>query len=385
MSHVPSARLTYLDQFRGYTILGMILVNYLGDISLHVPFVLRHHNTYCSYADTIMPQFFFAVGFALRLTMVKRLTAEGWWPAHRRVIVRVLVLLMIAAMVHGFDRVNMTWELLQEKGLWHWLMQCGSRSFFQTLTHIAVTTLWVLPVIGSRWPVRLVWLVASAGLHVALSHQFYFEFVFAKDVIDGGPLGFLTWSIPVLAGSFAYDYLSKADRPSPALKVFLVGCAVMVLGYGLSCINMPPHQPAVSESPWVWAAPPFFPPYDPNRPGATYPERHNIERRKVITLWTMSQKTGSVSYLVFGTGFSLAVLAACLVIFQDGREVPLFRTLGSNALVAYIVHGMAIDAVVKVLPKDSPVWVVLVGLAIVVSVTWLICRWLEKQGWYVRV
>ena len=32
------------------------------------PAVFKHHNTYCSYADTIMPQFFFAVGFAFRLT-----------------------------------------------------------------------------------------------------------------------------------------------------------------------------------------------------------------------------------------------------------------------------------------------------------------------------
>ena len=36
-----------------------------------VPAILKHHNTYCSYADTIMPQFFFAVGFAYRLTFLR--------------------------------------------------------------------------------------------------------------------------------------------------------------------------------------------------------------------------------------------------------------------------------------------------------------------------
>ena len=190
MSTSPTGRLTYLDQFRGYTILGMILVNYLGDIPKHIHPVLRHHNTYCSYADTIMPQFFFAVGFALRFTMVKRLKTEGWWPAHGRVVKRVLALLMIAAIVHGFDNVKMSWDILCEQGVWQWLKQCCSRNFFQTLTHIAVTTLWVLPVIGARWPVRLLWLIASAWLHVALSQEFYLKFVFTGNVIDGGPLGF---------------------------------------------------------------------------------------------------------------------------------------------------------------------------------------------------
>ena len=68
----PSGRIVSLDQFRGYTVAGMLLVNFLGGYAA-VPAVLKHHNTYCSYADTIMPQFFFAVGFAFRLTFLRRL------------------------------------------------------------------------------------------------------------------------------------------------------------------------------------------------------------------------------------------------------------------------------------------------------------------------
>jgi predicted acyltransferase len=48
-------RLLYLDQFRGYTFAGMILVNYLGHYGDSIPPVLRHHNTFCSYGATIMP------------------------------------------------------------------------------------------------------------------------------------------------------------------------------------------------------------------------------------------------------------------------------------------------------------------------------------------
>ena len=70
------SRIVSLDQFRGYTVLGMFFVNFVGHFHA-IPAIFKHHNTYCSYADTIMPQFFFAVGFAYRLTLRRRLPAAG--------------------------------------------------------------------------------------------------------------------------------------------------------------------------------------------------------------------------------------------------------------------------------------------------------------------
>lgn len=383
MSTNPPQRLRYLDQFRGYTVFGMIVVNYLGGFHKQIHPIFHHHNTYCSYADTIMPQFFFAVGFALRFTMVKRLQTEGWWPAHGRLIKRVFGLLLIAALVHGFDNANLNWAALQEKGFFVWLENTCSRNFFQTLTHIAVTTLWVIPVISQSWLVRLLWLVASAWLHVVLSQEFYLQYALTRPVIDGGPLGFLTWSIPVLAGTFASDFLTRPGVKGVFGKLMIASLVVMALGYGLSCLRDPAALP--KEEPYFsWKAPPFLPPWDESNPNATYEQRHQLDRKQTVKLWTMSQQTGAVSYLVFGTGVSLFVLALCWLIFQNW-EIGLFRTLGSNALIAYIVHGMAIDAISKLIPKDGPLWVVLLGLAIVMGITWLVCRSLEKKGWYVKV
>src|SRR5439155_5794828 len=90
MTAVPSSprrRILSLDQFRGYTVAGMLLVNFLGGYHL-VPAILKHHNTYCSYADTIMPQFFFAVGFAYRMTFLRRLQTAGAGAAIRAVLRR---------------------------------------------------------------------------------------------------------------------------------------------------------------------------------------------------------------------------------------------------------------------------------------------------------
>ncbi len=60
----------------------MLLVNFIGGFVV-VPAILKHHNTYCSYADTIMPQFFFAVGFAFRLTFLRRSASRGLWSQPR--------------------------------------------------------------------------------------------------------------------------------------------------------------------------------------------------------------------------------------------------------------------------------------------------------------
>src|SRR6516162_9994029 len=90
----PAGRIVSLDQFRGYTVAGMLLVNFLGGFAV-VPAILKHHSTYCSYADTIMPQFFFAVGFAYGLTFLRRLSQSGVWTAAFAVVKRNLGLFLI--------------------------------------------------------------------------------------------------------------------------------------------------------------------------------------------------------------------------------------------------------------------------------------------------
>src|SRR5438067_1886963 len=86
---VPTARLTSLDQFRGFAVLGMYVVNFLAYFR-DTPEALRHHPTYVTYADMVMPQFFLAAGFAARLTFLRRRETGGMSSAYWRVIRRCL-------------------------------------------------------------------------------------------------------------------------------------------------------------------------------------------------------------------------------------------------------------------------------------------------------
>ena len=77
---------------------------------------------------------------------------------------------------------------------------------------IAITSIWVLPVIAAGPAVRVAFLIASAGLHLWLSSRFYLDWAWNLPVIDGGSLGILTWTIPTLVGSLAYDAVAEQPR-----------------------------------------------------------------------------------------------------------------------------------------------------------------------------
>ena len=111
-----SRRIVSLDQFRGYTVAGMLLVNFLGGYEA-VPAILKHHNTYCSYADTIMPQFFFAVGFAYRLTFLRRMEGDGYWAACRAALKRNAGLILLGFVIYHLDGRFATWAELRDSAI----------------------------------------------------------------------------------------------------------------------------------------------------------------------------------------------------------------------------------------------------------------------------
>jgi hypothetical protein len=265
-------------------------------------------------------------------------------------------------------------------------------------------------------------------VHVALSAWFNFAWVNTDPRgIDGGPLGFLTWTIPAIVGTFACDAVMdwraerreppdwraerreppdwraerveppdwRAERRKPPGsgigKMLAWSLVLMILGYGLSCgtrfYDMDPTdgpRPEFADSPVVvpWSAerspltllaePPFVAP----------PDRAHRQRN----YWMMSQRAGSVSYLIFTAGFSLGLF----VLFYrvcDGRgwQLGLFRTLGSNALAGYILHGAMEEAVKPFVGDDAAWWRVGLGFAVCFGVTYLVLRLMEMKQFFLRL
>jgi predicted acyltransferase len=372
-----TARLSSLDQFRGYTVLGMFFVNFVGGC-VAIPAIFKHHHTYLSYADTIMPQFFLAAGFAYRLTWLRRFEKDGVGAAMRRALWRNLGLILFGIIFHHLDGRAETWTKLQDLGLWGVLRDSFQRSPFQTLTHIGVTGLWVLPVIGLRARWRVLYMIASAMVFLVLSELFYYDWVMKRPGIDGGPLGFLTWTIPMLAGSLVCDAVLNRSGGAGAGRILIWGGVLVLLGYGLSCLNRVTPPNALPEGAGladVLVEPPFVPPASPARPG-----------EPPFNVWTMSQRGGSVSYQTCGAGLSLIVLALFRLACDGWRwRMYYLDLLGQNALAGYIIHDLVADAEKPFVPKDAPLWYILAAFGVYLAIISLFLRHLEKHRLYLRL
>src|SRR5207237_7069203 len=152
----------------------MILVNYVGGFAVTHP-VLEHHNTYFSYADTIMPAFHFAVGFALRLVLLKRIATLGKSRAYAGAVRRGLGLILLSTVLefagHGAPKL---WSAMTGTTLWGALAGPLKNEFWETLAIIGVTSICVLPVIAGSARRRLLFASGCLAVHVLLAHLFYF-------------------------------------------------------------------------------------------------------------------------------------------------------------------------------------------------------------------
>ncbi len=432
----PIPRIVSLDQYRGYTVAGMMLVNYLGGFAVTHP-VLEHHNTYFSYADTIMPGFHFAVGFALRLVLLKRIAVVGPRRAYLSIVRRGLGLVLLSTVLefatsHGQFK---DWSALTQTGVWGALAGPLKCQFWETLAIIGVTSIWVLPVIARSAGARIAFLAACTGLHVLLCHLFYFDFMYAKPNwldsiwgaekvkgLDGGPLGFLAWTMPQLVGSFAYDCmvasatsvgcvkssqthhedekavrLRRLDAPyiQCVFRLLMWSLVLMLAGYGLSCLSMNyprTEPPTTEENQIVVADSPVLPPArtEAGSPGLAWAGPPFVQppasEQRQLNYWLMDKRIVTLPFNLFSSGFALAIYAFFVLLSDLCRiQIGFFRTLGQNALAAYVLHEIVNGALRAFAPKDSPLWWVAVTFTVYVGVTYMFVRHLETHGIFIRM
>lgn len=401
-----SERIVSMDQFRGYTVAGMFVVNFLGGMAA-IPANFAHHNTYFSYADSIMPSFIFAAGFSYRLSILRRLQREDSGGVYRKFLVRSLLLVLVSIAMYGLGTNFKTWQEAVEADKYAAIASFIKADLWEVLAIIGICQVFIMPVIAASAGVRFFALLGCVVAHVLLSYAFNYAFVTgepnfvsnfwgveSRRCFDGGPFGIISWSVAMLAGTLCYDIVYGRSSGKAAAHLLWWGTLLMIIGYALSCLTTLYNQsggsvPTVKDN----AASPVWPPFE-NAKGREFkallaeppfvPPPPTSERP--LNYWQMTKRIVSSSFILFSSGFAF-FLYGVFVLACDigGLQVGLFRTFGRNPLIAYVIHHGVEQSIRPIVPKDSPLWWALTGFAIFFGLTYLFVRYLEKRDIYIRL
>ena len=487
-----------MDQFRGYAVVAMTFANFVGGFAAFHS-VFKHNNNYLSYADTIMPNFMFVVGFSFRLTMLRRLKTMTWMQTCWSYFQRSMLLIFVSTLLFGIEGNFARWsqfekvpptlrapaiseesepeappkekkrdaarkfraELLlmtaeeqdvaireerlrrraereqaqrdalskdpmqasiwnpdfRESFLANWRVNLAMHlksSLWETFAIIAVTQLVILPLIPLSTRLRLAAMFGLALLHAVLCYWFNWEFVLGREdnwmvqiwktgrngSWDGGFFGPLCWGVVMLGGTVAYDVMVTSDpRPTAIPRLWKYGLLFIALGYLCSCGtrlydivdgNSPPRSDLNDIK---YAASPIIPP------------RTEIQQRSPLSLlaeppfiapppaderlenyWMMSKKFPTLSFMLCATGLSFALYAA-FVWLVDVRhwEWSVFRTFGTNPLLAYCINELAHPRFNNILPADAPLWYCLLAFVIYFGMIYACVRYFERHKMFIRL
>jgi predicted acyltransferase len=310
-----------IDQFRGFAIFGMIMVNYLNHFDV-IPETFKHPNYGMTFANTIAPFFLIAVGMGLRISFVRMVARSGYRTTLIHTIKRYLILILIGFVLYGPNVKVDIWDALVDIGF---------------------AGLLAIPFITGSKTVRTIAAFSFLIIYQLLFvYAGYGEWTMANS-IDGGPLGPLSWVSILLFGTVLYDFLIENSSKDFIRYTLMSGMILIILGNLLSLLK--PQE--------VWQF---------------------SQRSMSIAYPILSSGIGFLTFLIFYFVNDIYKI-----------EIPHLTVLGINPLLIYIVQNILIDLHGSVLPTGAPLWQALSGFIIIYLLCYLVAHYLWRNKMLVKI
>ena len=202
----PATRIVSLDQFRGYTVAGMFVVNFLGGYAI-THYGLKHNDRFFTWADSIMPSFMFACGFSYRLSVLRRLPIKGAFATYFGVVRRSLGLVLVSLAMYGLGNEFKSWSEVNPESVKRFIAEVVKADLWEVLAIIGMTQILLIPVVAKSFRTRVAAMIGLSVLHIVISWWFNEFFVYGKPTWmdeyffglegrrawDGGCFGLISW------------------------------------------------------------------------------------------------------------------------------------------------------------------------------------------------
>ena len=310
-------RVEYLDQFRGFTVTMMILVNILAEFSI-VPVWLKHAKVpgLITVPDFVIPAFLFVIGVSLDLAFTRSIAKYGPLRTTGRFIRRSLLLIGFGILGSVLLRHN----IIREWGVLETLGGAGL---------VALPFMFLRP----RW--RPLYAVLLVGLYEVIARSGVRDWLATNDSGHlGGIAGALAWAGIVLLGSFAGNFIRTGNERGFRLSTAVIAVTGILAGLVLN-LWLPAFKPLVTPA-----------------------------------------------YLLTVTGAASGMLL--LFSLLKPRFLP-FKVFGVNALAIFMLHGIVLVTVMKLMPASGSLPIVLMTLAGVYGLCWAVAGVLYRLRIFIRL
>ena len=352
------SRFASVDALRGLTVAAMLLVNTPGDWG-HVYGPLLHSEwNGCTPTDLVFPFFLFIVGVSIALGIVPRVEAGADILILRRaVLIRAAKIIGLGLLLHvlAFWLLDKPWfrpwGVLQRIGLSFavaGLLALVTRARSQwLLITVLLLGYWALLAAGGSYAP---WDNLASRIDAAMLGPMVYQFdpATGRGHDPEGLLSTLPSIATTLLGLRAGDWLQRGQTR----RLLMAAAAALALG-------------------WIWSQ--------------VFPFNKN--------LWTSS-------YVLWTAGWAMLVLALCHVLIEGRKWPAVGRSFGVNAIAAYAGSAVMVyvfaalgwwDPIYRLgfsdwmTPRFGPYLPSLAFALVFVAFWWVVVRWMDKRGWYVKV